>query len=170
MVALALFTGALVGIAGLFQVAAKANRSSRATSLASALAAQKMEQLTALAWGYGPSGEERVDLRTDVASWPETQGGSGLTPSPAGALSSSTPGFVDYLDDQGAWIGTGLSVPPGASFVRRWSIRPLPASPLDTLVVRVVVVPRGRDGAFPPGGRVPFDAVHLTCVRSRRGT
>ena len=170
MVALALLTGALVGIAGLFTVAARANRASRVNSLASSLAAQKMEQLMALAWGYGPSGEDRVDLRTDVASWPETQGGSGLTPSPAGALSSSIPGFVDYLDDQGVWAGTGLAAPPGATFVRRWSIRPLPASPLDTLVVRVVVMTRGRNGVFPPDGQVPIEAVLVTCLRSRRGT
>lgn len=169
MVALALLTGAVVALAGLFNVSARANRTSRASSLAVILALQKMEQLRGLAWGYGPAGEEWVDLDADISVWPESSGGSGLAASPAGSLLANLPGFADYLDGSGNWVGTGSSPPAGTVYVRRWSIEPLADSPLDTLVLRVVVFLRGTEEGIRSPGVLPRAAAQVTSVRTRRG-
>jgi hypothetical protein len=63
----------------------------------------------------------------------------GLQPSPGDTLTTSTPGYVDYLDAYGAWLGTGGSAPQGAVYVRRWSIEPLPTNPNNTIVFQVMV-------------------------------
>lgn len=167
MVALSLLAGALVAIAALFGMATRSNRAARDSSMGTILAAQKMEQLRSLAWAYGENGSDETDVETDLSVAPEGPGGSGLSPSPAASLLSNTMGFVDYLDDDGKWVGTGVAAPMGAVYVRRWSIEALVDSPLDTLVVRVLVVPLSAARSAPPGG-VPTEAVCLTSVRSRR--
>lgn len=169
VIALALLSGALVALAGLIVLATNANRQSRVASQGVILATQKMEQLMGLAWGYEPSGEDRVDLVTDVSVWPESVGGRGLEESPEGSLASNVPGFVDYLDENGRWVGTGASPTAESVYVRRWSIRPLPDSPLDTLVLRVVVIPTASASASRGGTGAPGVA-QISCVRSRRGT
>lgn len=168
MVALALLAGAAVALAGLFGIAGAANRRSRERSLGVLLASQKMEQILGLAWCYGPDGDERADLVTDLSVYPETGGGSGLSEGALTSLVSNTSGFVDYLDADGAWIGTGASPPAGTAFVRRWSIRVSPDHPADTLIVRVVVVRLGIGSSAVPAPDTP-GVVELTCARSRRG-
>ena len=77
--------------------------------------------------------------------------GAGLLPSPANTLTTSTTGFVDYLDEYGAWVGTGTTPPANAIYVRRWSIEPLPTNPNNTLVFQVLVgrvTPVGPDSEF----------------------
>jgi hypothetical protein len=169
MVALALLTGAIVALAALFSTAARTNRLARVGSLTAILASQKMEQLRGLAWGYGLAGEEYTDLDTDISVWPEASGGSGLAESPGGTLSGNVAGFVDYLDQHGAWLGAGASPPSGAVYVRRWSVRTLPDSAHDTLILRVVVVLRGSEGRLTASSVLPLEAAQLTSLRSRRG-
>lgn len=169
VVALGLLAGAVVGLAALFGLASSANRTSRAAGMAAILAAQKVEQVRGLAWGYGVEGHERTDLETDLTAAVEGPGGAGLATSPDGTLSANVVGFVDYLDENGRWLGNGASPPAGCAYVRRWSIRALPESPLDTLVIRVLVVRRGTEGRVVERGRLPLDAVQLTCLKARRG-
>jgi hypothetical protein len=167
MVALALLTGAIVSLAGLFGLAARSNREARLVVRMSVAAAQKLEQLRALSWASGAQGEDVVDVSTDISVSPEAGGGPGLRPSPPGTLVSDVPGYVDYLDDHGIWVGAGTDPPPAAVFTRRWSVEPLVDSPLDTLVLRALVMrtalARSRD---PAEGR--DQTISLTTVRTRR--
>jgi hypothetical protein len=48
-------------------------------------------------------------------------------------------GYVDFLDEAGAWVGTGPEPPPRSVFVRRWSIDPIPSDPDNLLVLQVFV-------------------------------
>lgn len=167
MVALALLAGAVVSLAGLYSLAARSNREARSVMRMSLAAEQKLEQLRALSWASGENGEDESDVSTDVSVWPEAAGGPGLRASPPDALSSDVPGYVDYLDDHGVWVGSGPDPPATAVFTRRWSIEPLADSSLDTLVLRVVVVRTVSARSGPPSeGR--NEAVSLTTVRSRR--
>lgn len=168
-VALGVLATAIVTIAQLFTVASRAAGQARVGTAAAVLAADKMEQLRALAWGYSAEGVECTDTTTDVAVHPETLGGRGLSPSMSGTLANSVPGYVDYYDDRGRWVGTGEAPPPGTAFIRRWSIAPLADSPADTLVLRVVVV---RVGGRVLAGELPAagpDIVQLVALRFRRG-
>jgi hypothetical protein len=166
MIALALLAGVVVSLAGLFCLAARSNRQARSATWMSIAAAQKMEQLRALSWASGDGGEDIADLSTDVSVSPEVGGGPGLRASPAGTLTSDVAGYVDYLDDHGRWLGAGAHPPADAVFTRRWSVEPLADSPLDTLVLRVVVVRTAVAPSTPADG--PDMATSLTSVRSRR--
>ena len=102
MVALALLTGALLAVAQLLVVAARAAVLSRDVTTATCLAGQKMEQLRGLAWGFDIDGGTSDDADSDVAGWPDAvTGGTGLSRSPPGSLGSNVAGFVDYLDEAG---------------------------------------------------------------------
>ena len=110
-------------------------------SYASVLAQQKMEQLRALTYGFDALNLPVTDSTTNLASVPEAPtGGTGLAPSPAGALDANTVGYVDYVDANGASLGGGTPVPPnGTVYIRRWSVQPLPTNPANTLVMQVLV-------------------------------
>lgn len=111
----------------------------RAQTSTATLAIARMEQLRALEWTFDSAGSPLSDVSTNLSTDPPSQGGSGLLPSPAGALGENTASFVDFLDDRGEWVGSGSEPPPGAMFVRRWSID-LPGDGVaDTLVVQVLV-------------------------------
>jgi len=139
--ALVAMTIMLVGVLPLAQLMAastKSNTSARANSLATLLAAAKVESLRAIEWG-----------------------GAGLAPTPAGALSTNTPGYVEYLDGRGATLNEGLvagTPPVGTVYLRRWSVVALPAS-LSAVVLQVVVKPWPDRGAA--------DAVRVATVRTR---
>ena len=105
-----------VGVASLAQLlvaSAHATRIANTTSVALLLAGQKMDELL---------------------------GEPGLDPSPPGTLSGNTPGYVAYLDPGGASLGGSSVAPPGAAFICRWSIEPLPNSAVNTMVVQVLVL------------------------------
>jgi len=149
-------------------VAATATERTRAASLASRLAAQKLEQVRGLAWGYGLDGTPRQDVSTSLAvASGSAGGGTGLAMSPPGSLEADTAGFVDYLDRSGRWLGAGSRPPEGTGFIRRWAIEPDALNPGDSLVVRVRVLQRHP---APPGGRSPSDrvAAEISLVRTRR--
>jgi prepilin-type N-terminal cleavage/methylation domain-containing protein len=140
-----ILTVALTGLAQLFAVSTRANMSARSTTFASVLAEQKMEQLRGLAWGFDALGLPQSDTSTDLTAVPEQPtGGTGLSPSPSGALGANTQGYCDFLDANGNSLGGGTTPPAGAAYIRRWSVEPLPTNPNNTLVLQVLVT-RSRD-------------------------
>jgi prepilin-type N-terminal cleavage/methylation domain-containing protein len=139
LVSMAVISSATVAIAGLPLLAMRANESARRTTIAAALAAQKMEQLQSAAW-------------------------SELQPSPASALERNSPGYCDFLDGDGRVLGAGVSPPPGADSVRRWSLEAAASAPL--LIIQVAVVPVSRDEPALRSRRHP-EEVRIVGVKSR---
>jgi hypothetical protein len=132
-----------------------------------------MEQIRALTWGFDAEGNGLPisDTSTNLAVYPSTATGSGLNPSASDSLEENTAGFVDFLDADGTWVGTGTTVPAAAVYIRRWSITPLPTNPNNTLVIQVLVTPVANemarvDSAF-TRTRMPGDALLVT-VKTRK--
>lgn len=176
VVATAIAVVAILGLAPLAVIGTRAVLAARHQTSTTLLAIQKMEQLRSLAWGFtevagGLPGAAVADLTTDLSVDPPGQGGTGLSPSPAHALALNTPGYVDYVDEAGAWIGTGASPPPGTVYIRRWSIVPLPADPADTLVLQVRVLALSREARRHAGSSDARleDETRLVSVRTRKG-
>jgi type II secretory pathway pseudopilin PulG len=140
LTATAMMAAGLTVIAQLFLFEIDANRWSAATTTAAALAGEKLEQLRSLAFFTDETGVPVTDAASDLSVTPASAtGGRGLLASPASALIANTPGYVDFLDAAGGWVGAGPVTPRGAVFVRRWSITPLPAHPNDALILQVAV-------------------------------
>jgi len=142
-------------------------RQSRVRTLATMLAAEKMEQLRSLTWTHvttsGPAiSMSTSDVTTDLSNDPATDDGRGLLVSPAGTLTSNVVGYVDYLDANGRWIGHGPSAPPSAVYIRRWAVRPLLGDPDNILVLEVVAGTRGS------GGAMLADMTRLVTIEARR--
>lgn len=154
VVSLAMLAGALFSIAQLVVVACRVAESSRATTLATILASQKLEQLRSAAWGYDADG--RLVRGSD--------------PSPPNALTDNVDGFVDFVDGRGAPVGGGSTPPPGAEFVRRWAIEVAGSAGPDTvLVFRVVVLGCGASSLRAGTGRCPWlELARVVSSRSRR--
>jgi prepilin-type N-terminal cleavage/methylation domain-containing protein len=132
-----------VGAASLGVAANRAIFSSRAASTTAALARQKHEQLRALTWAVTEAGVAVTDTTADVSGATPASGGPGRGVAPPGALDANLPGFSDYLDVNGRWVGAGPSPPPAAAYARRWSVDHLTGSGGATLLARVVVIPIG---------------------------
>ena len=176
IISMGLLTTMSLGVAQLFAASTNANRVSRNSTSTIALAEQKMEQLRSLTWGFDLQGQGLPvsDTTTNLAVYPHRADGSGLNPSPSGTLSENTAGYVDFLDAQGNWIGTGTTAPANAMFVRRWAIVPLPTNPNNTLVFQVLVSPMSNESSrtASPGAtrrRMPGDAV-LFSVKTRKAS
>jgi hypothetical protein len=165
LIALSIVVTTITGMAHVLLWSRRAVWSSGAASLATALAAQKLEQLRALSWHVVGRGLVVSDVTTNLAVDPPSAGGSGLLPAPIGALDANLDGFVDYLDAAGTWRGTGPDPPPDAAYIRRWAIVPQTADPLHTLALHVVCFPVVDEGGG-DGPRSPR-AVHLTTVKTR---
>jgi len=171
LVAVGIGVTVLGPLATLLFVGASSLALARETSLATSLAMRKMEQLTAAVWAVDAAGAPVSDTASDftAAPPPPPTGGTGLSASPSWSLVQNCVGFVDYLDSAGNWIGAGSLPPPGAAYVRRWHIEPSVSDPADSLVLQVLVVPRGRlapDG-YDYSGREP-GTVRLVSARTRR--
>lgn len=169
MVAATVFVIGVVGVAPLFMLAARATSGARTTTYAAVLAQEKMEQLRALAWGFDALNQPRSDTTSDTSAEPETStGGTGLSLSPADALSRNTAGYCDFLDVNGRSLGAGSMPLPHTAFVRRWSIEPLPTNP-NTVVMQVLVIPLRHAGTERPRGaaRAP-DEARILGVKTRR--
>jgi hypothetical protein len=113
------------------------------------------------------------DTTTNLAVTPPAANGSGLNPSPADSLERNTTLFVDFLNANGEWVGTG-STPPGAAvYIRRWCIQPLPTNPNNTLVIQVLVTPVASEAARVESAftrtRMAGDALLVT-VRTRKAS
>jgi type II secretory pathway pseudopilin PulG len=147
--ALGILTAVCLGVAELFTVGTAANLGARGQTSTAILATQKMEQLKGLTWGFDETalGLPLSDTTTDLSQDPPSNTGNGLNPSPPGTLQNSIPGYVDYLDQYGNWVGTGGTPPPTAYYIRRWSIEPLPTNPNNTLIFQVMVTTVTTEGA-----------------------
>jgi len=145
VVALLLLLVALAGVASLVGVSQSAAREARLQTAVTVSAIQKIEQLRSLMWAFD-EGVTVSDVSTNLTVVPARSDGRGLSVSPSGVLAKDTSGYVDYLDGKGAWLAAGPGIPPGAVYVRRWSVEALADDPAHTLVLRVFVTPVTRDG------------------------
>lgn len=147
--AAAVLVTAVAGLAPLFLTAVRGTIDARSQTTATVLALQRLEQLRGLTWGFDQHapGVRVSDTTTDLSQDNPANGGRGLSQSPADALRINTAGYVDYLDQFGRWVGSGVSPPPSACWVRRWSIEPLAPNPEDLLVLQVLVVPARSTGS-----------------------
>ena len=101
--------------------------------------------------------EELASLRFEVAADGSEVRDRRLAESPDGSLAQDLPDYCDWSDSGGNALADAHARPVGATFVRRWSIRPLDGSS-DTLALQVIVT----TGPGPP-------LAALTAVRARRG-
>jgi prepilin-type N-terminal cleavage/methylation domain-containing protein len=171
MVALGILAFASLSVAQLFAVATKANFAAKSQTSTTMLAMAKMEQLKSLTWGFDQNssnlGLPVSDLSTDLSFPMPTGGGRGLNPSPGATLDADTPGYVDYLDVNGVWVGnTGM--PQNTFYIRRWAITPLPTNPNNTLVFEVHVT-TVRQAAMNQAGQPRWGQdAHLVSVKTRK--
>ncbi len=174
MIAIGLLTAVSLSVAQLFAVAAKRNLDARAQTSTAILAVQKMEQLRGLTWGFDTAGLglPLSDTTTDLSTDPPSANGRGLNPSPLGTLDGNTPGYVDYIGVYGDWVGNGASPPPNTTFIRRWSVEPLPTNPNNTLILQVLVThlrTEARGAGTGPRRRLPDDS-WLVTVKTRKAS
>lgn len=173
LVATTILTVALSALAQLFAISTKTNASAKSTTFAALLAQQKMEQLRGLTWGFDTLGLPLSDTTTNVTVVPELMtGGTGLSPSPANSLGENTSGYCDFLDKHGNSLGGGTTPPADTTYIRRWSVEPLPTNPNNTLVFQVLVTrSRNRGDADTAIGvrRLP-DEARIVSVKTRKAT
>jgi hypothetical protein len=129
-----------------------------------------MEQLRGLTWGFDVLGLPSQDYTTNISVEPPSNNGVGLQPSPGNALSANVEGYVDYVDRTGNSLGGGPVAPANTTFVRRWSIEPLPTNPNNTLIFQVLVFALGDR---PAAGQGPVldrvrDETRLISVKTRK--
>ena len=172
IIAMGLLTTVSLGVAQVFALTARANFVARGQTSTTAMAEMKMEQLRSLTWGFDTDGQGLpiTDTTTNLASDPPSTGGAGLNPSPVASLTQNTAGSVDFLDANGAHVGTGTTPPGGTVFIRRWSIHPLPTNPNNTLILQVFVTPVSNQALRDPAGdfhRMNCDAL-LVSVKTRK--
>jgi prepilin-type N-terminal cleavage/methylation domain-containing protein len=158
LVAAAIMAGTLATLGQLFAISVANNRAAGASSHATVLAAQKLEQLRGLTWG---------DTSTDTASAVESPaGGTGLSVSPAGSLATNVNGYVDYIDRFGVSLGGGTSIPPRTVYIRRWSIEPILSGSGSSIALRVFVTRYDtRTVAVPASSRM-WDEARLIAVKT----
>jgi hypothetical protein len=175
-VSVGLLSVAAIGVAQLFAVSGKANLAATGQTSTTVLATQKMEQLRSLTWGFEATGSAGLglpmsDTTTNLSVDPPTSNGTGLQPTPEGVLDRNLPPYVDYLDANGAWLGTGANPPANTVYIRRWSIEPLPTNPNNTLVLQVLVMTLreelSRTDTTGPRPRMLGDA-RLVSVKTRK--
>jgi prepilin-type N-terminal cleavage/methylation domain-containing protein len=177
LVSMGLLTTVSLGVAQLFAASTNANRVARNATSTTALAEQKMEQLRSLTWGFDLQGLglPLTDTTTNLSVYPLTADGAGLNPSPDETLIKNISGYVDYLDANGGYVGTGTTPPQGSVFVRRWAIQPLPTNPNNTLILQVLVTSVANEaGRVARDGettrvRMPGDAL-LISVKTRKAS
>lgn len=127
LVASGMLAGALLTMSQLFATAVASTAEARATSEAATLAWQKLDELRSYAFGSDDAGAPVTDAALH-----------GL----AGSLDRDTAGYVDYVDALSEPVGNGPPAPAGTRYRRRWAID---AANPDLLVLRVRVLPNGRD-------------------------
>lgn len=175
LVAMGILTAVSLGVAQLFALSTKNNLTAKGQTSTTAMAEQKLEQLRALTWGFDLAGQGLpvTDTTTNLTATPPLHNGTGLNPSPAETLERNTEGFVDFLDANGQWVGTGSKPPASAVYIRRWSITPLPTNPNNTIVIEVLVTPVANEQARIASAfsrtRMSGDALLVT-VKSRKAS
>lgn len=175
VISMGLLTVVSLGVAQVLALTTRSNLIARGATSTTSMAQQKLEELRGLTWGFDLQGQglPLSDTTTNLSVFPPAHNGSGLNPSPADALEQNTAGFVDFLDANGAWVGTGSTPPGSAVYIRRWSILPLPTNPNNTLVVTVLVTPvvseMSRVTSAFTRTRMAGDAMLIT-VRTRKAS
>jgi prepilin-type N-terminal cleavage/methylation domain-containing protein len=175
LISMGLLTAVSLGVAQLFALSTRANVIAKGATSTTAMAQQKLEQLRGLTWGFDLEGLglPLSDTSTNLSVTPPAHNGSGLNPSPVDSIEQNTAGFVDFLDGNGAWVGTGATPPASAVYIRRWSIQPLPTNPNNTLVIQVLVTPVASEAAraatASARARMAGDALLVT-VRARKAS
>ena len=164
LVAMAVIMVAALGGMQLVSMAIGTIASARTQSLATGLASARIEQLRGLQFEYDGAGIRVTDTSTDLTIDPPGPGGAGLSPSGPSTLDSNVPGYVDFLDGRGQWVGNGASAPPGAALVRRWAVEPIDAGG-DLLALQVLV--RSIDGGTVPTGRRAAGETRFVTIRAR---
>jgi type II secretory pathway pseudopilin PulG len=160
IISIGLLTAVSLGVAQMFGISTRANKVARGQTSTTALAAQKMEQLRSLTWGFDLDGLglPLSDTTSNISVYPPTQSGTGLNPSPSDSLDKNTAGYVDFLDANGTWVGTGSTAP---------------TNPNNTLVLQVLVTPvsneHARVGSQYSRTRMAGDAL-LTSVKTRKAS
>ena len=155
MVALGLLAGAVLAVAQLLVVAARASQSVPGQRRwRPALAAQKLEQLQSLAWGYAVDGAPVDDLAL----------------SPPGALAADTAGSsTTWTTGEWPWAAACRLRPRRCS---RGAGRVEPDDgrvPPRTIVLRVVVLRREASRARSSSGTTSWiETIRLVGVRTRR--
>ena len=174
LVALSLMVVLSIGVVQLFAIAIRAGHVSRDRTVAVSLASGKIEQLRSLEWRVelDPGGGlvRHTDATSNLSVDPAAAGGPGLRQSPAGTLDTSTPAYVDYLDRFGRRVGSGVSQPVTAVYIRRWAVHHLAADPDGVVVLQVLVVTVQRErtrSAFVPHAWNGEDVL-LTTMMARR--
>jgi type II secretory pathway pseudopilin PulG len=177
LVATLVLSVGLLSVAQLFAVSTKGNTAARSNTFTVMLAQQKMEQLRSLTWGFDTVGLPVSDYNTDTTNVGTLAGctssgtgaGTGLSPSPSGTLTQNTDGWVDYLDQNGCDLGGGGNAPNGTTYIRRWSVEPLPTNPNNTLILQVLVTRRTNRGNADAGNvaRLP-EETRLMSVKTRK--
>ena len=170
-IATGILATALAALGQMFALSVAINIAARTATYETVLAEQKMEQLRGLTWGYDGVALPLSDTSTNTALPVESPtGGTGLTPSPPNALTDNVAGYVDYIDQFGAIVGGGVTIPGRTVYIRRWSVEPLPTSPDDTLVLQVIVTTllNQRDAGQVGSTRRPRDQARLLTVKTRK--
>jgi len=172
LIAIGIFVVIALGIAQLSATATRAARTTRERTMAVILAAGKLDELRALDWTYEPpmAGDpprSRTDLVTNLSRSDFARDGTGLASSPPGTLAASIPPYVDYRDDEGRWVGNGSAPPPGAVFIRRWSVQPLPEDPDHVLILRAIVTTVMSERSRAGSGSMRAMEAYLTTMRTR---
>ena len=154
LVATLVLTTGLLAMAELVRLAMSSNVRARTSSLATILAAQKLEQLRSLTWEFDLSGVAVSDTGLHASPW---------------SLQRNTPGFVDHVDAGGFVVGQSTQAPASAVYTRRWSVEPLPGSPEHSVLIQVLVTGTQSRGNADRGSvsRLPGDA-RLTTIKSRK--
>jgi prepilin-type N-terminal cleavage/methylation domain-containing protein len=139
----------------------------RRQALMATMAVERIEQLKGLTWGLGEATAAAPvsDTGTDLSGPSPSSGGGGLGTSPLDALVVSQPGYADFADRRGNWMGAGASPPAGAAFVRRWRIARVPAT-ADCLAIEVLV--DVVDDVARRAGKPTVAAVRVTTVKARK--
>jgi hypothetical protein len=163
IVAVTVLTVGVCALAQLSVISTHANQRAKAITVASLLGQEKIEQLRALMWGSDALGVPVTDTASDTRVVPVAPaGGTGLRASPANALTADAPGYCDFLDANGRLLSSSPWTRETATYIRRWSIEPLPTDPSNTIVIQVRVVARIFEQTI--------ESVRLLTVRTRRAT
>jgi len=164
LVAMGLLSVAALGGMQLIAVATGTMSRARLQSLATGLAASRMEQLRGLRFEFDDDGVRVTDASTDLSAGLPAPGGAGLTVSSSASLDGNVPGYADFLDRNGAWTGNGAVPPAGTTFIRRWSIDALDPGG-DLLALQVLVRPVASGSAS--GSERVAGETRLVTVRAR---
>jgi len=167
IVASAIASTIAAGACVVLSMTIRANHAARVRTVATMVAARKMEQLRSLAWTHISTSTPAIslsssDVTTDASNDPATDDGPGLLASPPGTLTSNIDGYVDYLDANGRWIARGTTVPAAAVYIRRWSVQPHVSDPDNLLVFEVIAGTRGISQSL------LGDAIHLAGMEARK--